>query len=43
MSNVKYRRKNMRYAIGDIHGMYAKMLKALENAGFDREKTLYIQ
>lgn len=32
----------MRYAIGDIHGMYAKMLKALENAGFDREKdTLY--
>ena len=33
----------MNYVIGDIHGKYYKMLKALENAGFDREKdTLYL-
>ena len=32
----------MKYVIGDIHGKYDKMLDALENAGFDKEKdTLY--
>ncbi len=32
----------MRYVIGDIHGMYCKMLEALNNAGFDPDRdTLY--
>ena len=30
----------MNYVIGDIHGKYDKMLKALENAGFDKEKDV---
>lgn len=32
----------MNYVIGDVHGRYDKMLRALEAAGFDRENdTLY--